>query len=97
MMKELRYDRHTVSLQTDYLVTAPKYRGKILTDEVGFVAKKIKGRSRRILGQESPHLKEWYGDHPWSPGWYHGSVGQGWDVVEKYISSQNRSPDKKAL
>ncbi len=43
------------------------------------------------------NLKEWYGDHLWSPGCYHGSVGQGWDVVEKYISSQNRSPDKKAL
>lgn len=80
MMKELRHDRHTVSLQTDYLVTAPKYRGKILTDEVGFV-----------------DLKEWYGDHLWSPGCYHGYVGQGWGVVEKYISSQNRSPDKKAL
>jgi REP element-mobilizing transposase RayT len=80
MMKELRHDRHTVSLQTDYLVTAPKYRGKIPTDEVGFV-----------------DLKEWYGDHLWSPGCYHGSMGLGWDVVEKYISSQNRSPDKKAL
>ena len=24
----------------------------------------------------------------WVPGCYHGSVGQGWDVVEKYISGQ---------
>jgi putative transposase len=64
---------------------------------IGFFAKKIKGRSSRILGQESPHLKEWCREHLRAPGCYHGSVGQGWDVVEKYISSQNRSPDKKAL
>ena len=36
--KELRHDRHTVSLLTDHLVIAPKYRGRILTGEVGFVA-----------------------------------------------------------
>ena len=24
----------------------------------------------------------------WEPRCYHGSVGQGWDVVEKYISGQ---------
>jgi hypothetical protein len=36
--KELRHDRHTVSLLTDHLVITPKYRGKILTGEVGFIA-----------------------------------------------------------
>jgi putative transposase len=136
--KELRHDRHTVSLLTDHLVITPKYRGKILTGEVGFVAegiirgtcaemgikiidmavnvdhmhlffqyppkyslsyiaKKIKGRSSRILRQEFPHLREWCGDHLWSPGCYHGSVGQGWEVVEKYISSQNCSVSEKDL
>ena len=39
--KELRHDRHTVSLLTDHLVITPKYRGKILTGEVGFVAEAI--------------------------------------------------------
>ena len=28
--RELRHDRHTVSLLTDYMVFSPKYRGKIL-------------------------------------------------------------------
>ncbi|MDP3105941.1 MAG: hypothetical protein Q8M95_15205 [Candidatus Methanoperedens sp.] len=28
--KELRHDRHTVSLLTDHMVFAPKYRGKML-------------------------------------------------------------------
>ncbi len=27
-------------------------------------------------------------DHLWAPSCYHGSVGQGWEVVEKYISGQ---------
>lgn len=39
--KELRHDRHTVSLLTDHLVITPKYRGKILTGEVAFVAEAI--------------------------------------------------------
>ncbi|MDD1744591.1 MAG: transposase [Candidatus Methanoperedens sp.] len=59
---------------------------------IGFVAKKIKGRSSRILGQESPHLKEWYGDHLWSPGCYHGSVG---DRAGKLL--RNTFPRRTAL
>jgi hypothetical protein len=39
--KELRYDRHTVSLLTDHMVFSPKYRGKILIDEVAFLAEAI--------------------------------------------------------
>ncbi len=34
----------------------PKY-------SVSFIAKKIKGRSGRILKQHFPHLKEWCGEH----------------------------------
>ncbi|MCX9073046.1 MAG: IS200/IS605 family transposase, partial [Candidatus Methanoperedens sp.] len=114
--RELRHDRHTVSLLTDHLVITLKYRGKILIGEVteagtcadmgidmavnvdhlhiffqyppkyslSYIARKIKGRSSRILRQEFPHLKDWCGDHLWAPGCYHGSVGQGWEVVEKY-------------
>ena len=28
----------------------------------------------------------WCPDHLWAPSCYHGSVGHGWEVVEKYIS-----------
>ncbi len=109
--KELRHDRHMVSLLTDHMVITPKYRGKILvgdvtvegiihktckemkieiidmavnvdhvhlfieyppTYSVSFIAKKIKGRSSRILRQNFPYLKEWCNDHLWSPGCYHG-------------------------
>ncbi len=125
--RELRHNRHTVSLLTDHMVITPKYRGKILVEKTialvvegiirktckemkieiidkalecgscssvyrispevllsGFIAKKIKGRSSRILRQHFPHLKEWCKDHLWAPGCYHGSVGHGWAVVEVY-------------
>lgn len=60
----------------------PKY-------SVSFIAKKIKRRSSLILRQEFPYLREWCEGHLWAPGCYHSSVEQGWEVVEKYISSQN--------
>ena len=36
----------------------PKY-------SVSFIAKKIKGRTSRILRQHFPHLREWCTDHLW--------------------------------
>jgi putative transposase len=112
------------------MVFAPKYRGKILVDDVAviaegiicktcvemgieiieiavnpdhvhiffryppkyslsYIAKKIKGVSSKRLREAFPHLKEWCGDHLWAPSCFHGSVGNGWDVVEKYISAHN--------
>ena len=41
MKKELRRDRHTVSLLTDHMVFLPKYRGKVLVDDVAMVAEAI--------------------------------------------------------
>ncbi len=78
--------------------SSPKYRGKILVGDVAmicegiicsYIAKKIKGVSSRILRKEFPHLQEWCGDHLWAPSCFHGSVGNGWDVVEKYIREQD--------
>jgi len=129
-MKELRHDRHTVSLLTDHMVFAPKYWGKILTGDVAMIcegiicktcremdieiieiadnpdhvhiffkyppkyslsniAKKIKGVSSRILRKEFPQLQELCGDHLWAPSCFHGSVGNGWDVVSRYIDTQD--------
>jgi|GEM_PF-4197918 len=49
LKKEIRHDRHTVSLLTHMVIT-PKYRGKILTGEVGFVAEAvIRGTRRWVL------------------------------------------------
>ncbi|MDF1556857.1 MAG: IS200/IS605 family transposase [ANME-2 cluster archaeon] len=131
MAKELRHDRHTVSLLSDHMVFSPKYRGKVLVGEVAmvaeaiirktgkelgieiidmsissdhvylfiqyppkysvsFISKRLKGRSSRILRQEFPELKEWCEKSLWAPSCYHGSVGHGWEVVEKYIAGQDR-------
>ena len=134
---ELRHDRHTVSLLSDHMVFAPKYRGKILTGDVtmitegiicktckeldieiieiavnpdhvhiffkyppkyslSFIAKRLKGRTSRILRKEFPHLKEWCGEHMWAPSCFHGSVGNGWDVVSIYIETQDVHHAKNA-
>jgi len=68
-----------VHLFTKYL---PKY-------SVSYISKMIKGRSSRVLRKEFPNLKEWCGDHLWAPSCYYGSVGAGWDAVEKYVSAYN--------
>ena len=57
----------------------------LLTDHMVF-APKYQGK---ILRKEFPHLKEFCDEHLWAPSCYHGSVGNGWEVVEKYISGQD--------
>ncbi len=39
--QDLRHDRHTVSLLTDYLVFSPKYRGKVLLGDVAEALEEI--------------------------------------------------------
>jgi len=53
-----------------------------------FIANMIKGKSSRRLRQEFPHLVNWCKKGLWARSCFHGSVGQGHDVVERYISSQ---------
>jgi REP element-mobilizing transposase RayT len=67
--RDLRHDRHTVSLLTDHLVFSPKYRGKVLEGEVAeaageisWIAKRIKGRSSKLLKDQFPRLKVWCPD-----------------------------------
>jgi REP element-mobilizing transposase RayT len=38
MSKELRNDRHTLSLLTDHMVFSPKYMGKVLDGDVAMLA-----------------------------------------------------------
>ena len=44
--RELRHDRHTVSLLTDHIVFSPKYRGKILVEKM--IALAVEGIIRKI-------------------------------------------------
>jgi len=75
------------------LRSPPKY-------SVSWIAKRIKGRSNKLLRDHFPQLKEWCPGHLWAPSCYHKtfkksfiknasqSVGHGWEVVERYISGQ---------
>jgi putative transposase len=38
---ELRHDRHTVSLLSDHMAFAPRYRGKILTGDIAMITEGI--------------------------------------------------------
>ena len=55
---------------------------------VSGIANRVKGRSSRLLRARFPHLSEWCSGALWAPSCFHGSVGHGTDVVEKYISTQ---------
>ena len=63
------------------LRSPPKY-------SVSWIAKRIKGRSSKLLRDQFPRLKEWCPDHLWAPSCYHGSVGHGGEVVERYTLGQ---------
>jgi putative transposase len=47
------------------------------------ISMQFKGTTSYKLRKEFPELK-------WAPSNYHGSVGQGFDVVENYIKSQDK-------
>jgi len=131
----VRTDRHTSSLLTVHMVITPKYRARILKDEVAIecealirytcrvldvkiiemavaedhvhlflqyppklspskVIEKIKSNTSRHLRLKFPHLREWNRKALWAPGCFHGSVGQGFDVVKKYIAGQRQYRDR---
>ncbi len=52
------------------------------------IAMQFKGTCSYKLRKEFPGLKKEVRDHLWAPSNYHGSVGQGFEVVENYIKSQ---------
>lgn len=55
---------------------------------VSEIAQRIKGKSSRLIRERFPELKEWCEGSLWAPGCFHGSVGHGAEVVERYIKSQ---------
>ncbi|HLB71877.1 MAG: IS200/IS605 family transposase [Candidatus Methanoperedens sp.] len=80
--KELNIKIIEIAVNSDHVHIFFKYRPKY---PLSFIAKRLKGRTSRILRKEFPHLKEWCGEHMWAPG----SAGNGWDVVSKYIETQD--------
>ena len=83
--KELDIAVIDLAVNVDHIHLFIKYPPKY---SVSWIAKRIKGRSSKLLRDRFPQLKEWCPGHLWAPSCYHGSVGHGWEVVEKYISGQ---------
>jgi putative transposase len=54
---------------------------------------KFKGISSLLLRREFAELQKKIRKHLWAPSNYHGSVGQGFEVVDKYIETQRRDKD----
>ena len=85
--KELDIEIIDMAVNVDHVHLFIKYPPKY---SVSYIAKHIKGVSSRELRERYPHLREWCPDHLWAPSCFHGSVGQGWEVVEKYIAGQKK-------
>jgi putative transposase len=83
--KELDIEIIDMAMNVDHVHLFIKYPPKY---SVSWIAKRIKGRSSKLLRDQFPQLKVWCPGHLWAPSCYHGSVGHGWEVVEKYISGQ---------
>jgi putative transposase len=83
--KELDIEIIDMAMNVGHVHLFIKYPPKF---SVSWIAKRIKGRSSKLLRDQFPRLKEWCPDHLWAPSCYHGSVGHGGEVVEKYISGQ---------
>ncbi|CAG0979110.1 hypothetical protein METP1_01670 [Methanosarcinales archaeon] len=91
--KELGIEIIKIAVNPDHVHIFFKYPPKY---SLSFIAKRLKRRTSRILRKEFPHLKEWCGEHMWAPSCFHGSVGNGWDVVSRYIETQDVHHAKNA-
>ena len=92
--KELDIEIIDMAMNVDHVHLFIKYPPKY---SVSWIAKRIKGRSSKLLRDQFPQLKEWCPGHLRAPSCYHKtfqksfiknasqSVGHGWEVVEKYI------------
>ena len=92
--KELDIKIIDMAVNVDHIHLFIEYPPKY---SVSWIAKRIKGRSSKLLRDRFPQLKEWCAGHLWAPSCYHGSVGHGWEVVEKYISGQKGLEKKDVL
>ena len=95
--KELDIEIIDMAMNVDHVHLFIKYPPKYA---VSWIAKRIKGRSSKLLRDQFPQLKVWCPGHLWAPSCYHKtfqksfiknasqSVGYGWELVERYISGQ---------
>ena len=83
--KDLNIKIRRMAVNLDHVHIFYVYPPKLSTS---YIAMKFKGISSLLLRREFPELQKKIRDHLWAPSNYHGSVGQGFEVVEKYIETQ---------
>ncbi len=80
-----------MAVNPDYVHIFIEY---LLKYSVSYISKMIEGRGSRVLRKEFPYLLM-LGTNLCTPNCYHGSIGSGWDMVEKYISAHNTYEHKR--
>ncbi len=76
-----------MAVAEDHVHLFIQYSPKLATSRI---VEAIKANSSRELRKKYPQLVKWCPKALWAPGCYHGSVGQGFEVVEHYISGQQQ-------
>ncbi len=83
--KELGVEVIDIAVGEDHVHLFVQYPPKYSLSKLAMM---VKGRSSKELRKRFPSLVEWCPNALWAPSVYHGSVGQGFEVVEKYIRNQ---------
>ena len=87
ILHELKCIPIRLAVCPDHVHIFYKYPPKL---SVSYIANRIKGATSYYLRRQFPELRKWCPKALWSPSCFHGSVGNGWDVVETYIAHQER-------
>lgn len=83
--REMNIEIIDLAVNIDHVHLFFKYHPKY---SASYIAQQIKGVVSKRLRERFPHLKRWCKKSLWAPSCFHGSVGHGQQVVEKYIKAQ---------
>ena len=86
--KNLEIDIIQIAVAEDHVHLFIQYPPRLASSRI---IEAIKSNTSRELREKFPHLVSWCNAALWAPGGFHGSVGQGFDVVEKYIAGQKQA------
>jgi putative transposase len=83
--REMGLEIISLAVGMDYVHIFYRYPPRYSVSEI---AKRIKGTNSKLIRERFPELKGWCEGSLWASGCFHGSVGHGAEVVERYIKSQ---------
>ena len=85
--KDLDITIFRMAVNEDHVHIFMRYPPKL---SMSYIAMKFKTISSTLLRREFPELKKKVAKHLWAPSCWHGSVGQGFEVVDRYVKTQRR-------